>query len=39
MLGAYHGASGVGYALAAWMTPIVLLVLFGGVLADRFTPS
>lgn len=39
VLGAGHGASGVGYALAAWMTPIVLLVLFGGVLADRFTPQ
>ncbi|MFJ1756441.1 MFS transporter [Kitasatospora sp. NPDC088134] len=34
-----HGESGVGYALAAWMAPIVLLVLFGGVLADRFTPQ
>ncbi|MEU3059777.1 MFS transporter [Streptomyces subrutilus] len=39
VLGAGYGASGVGYALAAWMTPIVLLVLFGGVLADRFTPQ
>ncbi|RAJ40128.1 putative MFS family arabinose efflux permease [Kitasatospora sp. SolWspMP-SS2h] len=34
-----YGESGVGYALAAWMAPIVLLVLFGGVLADRFTPQ
>ncbi|MGW4384207.1 MFS transporter [Kitasatospora sp. NPDC004531] len=33
-----HGESGVGYALAAWMAPIVLLVLFGGVLADRVGP-
>ncbi|MFH9725590.1 MFS transporter [Streptomyces sp. NPDC017254] len=39
VLGAGYGASGVGYALAAWMAPIVLLVLFGGVLADRFTPQ
>lgn len=39
VLGAGYGAGGVGYALAAWMAPIVLLVLFGGVLADRFTPQ
>ncbi|MEU2831240.1 MFS transporter [Streptomyces lavendulae] len=39
VLGTGYGASGVGYALAAWMAPIVLLVLFGGVLADRFTPQ
>ncbi|MEV8100104.1 MFS transporter [Kitasatospora sp. NPDC085879] len=39
VLGTGHGAGGVGYALAAWMAPIVLLVLFGGVLADRFTPQ
>ncbi|MFJ6517023.1 MFS transporter [Streptomyces filamentosus] len=39
VLAAGFGATGVGYALAAWMTPIVLLVLFGGVLADRFTPQ
>ncbi|MFE9255264.1 MFS transporter [Streptomyces sp. NPDC006879] len=39
VLGAGYGASGVGYALAAWMAPIALLVLFGGVLADRFTPQ
>ncbi|MEU3606787.1 MFS transporter [Streptomyces sp. NPDC035033] len=39
VLGAGFGATGVGYALAAWMAPIVLLVLFGGVLADRFTPQ
>ncbi|MEU7075010.1 MFS transporter [Streptomyces narbonensis] len=39
VLGAGYGASGVGYALAAWMAPIVLLVLVGGVLADRFTPQ
>ncbi|MER5864804.1 MFS transporter [Kitasatospora sp. NPDC002040] len=39
VVGAGYGASGVGYALAAWMAPVVLLVLFGGVLADRFTPQ
>lgn len=39
VLGAGYGAAGVGYALAAWMAPIVLLVLFGGVFADRFTPQ
>lgn len=39
VLGAGYGAAGVGYALAAWMAPIALLVLFGGVLADRFTPQ
>ncbi|MFF8408676.1 MFS transporter [Streptomyces omiyaensis] len=39
VLGSGFGATGVGYALAAWMAPIVLLILFGGVLADRFTPQ
>ncbi|MEU8518850.1 MFS transporter [Streptomyces sp. NBC_01216] len=39
VLGAGYGAGGVGYALAAWMAPIALLVLFGGVLADKFTPQ
>ncbi|MGW1773498.1 MFS transporter [Streptomyces sp. NPDC002104] len=39
VLGAGYGAAGVGYALAAWMAPIVVLVLVGGVLADRFTPQ
>ncbi|MFD6548520.1 MFS transporter [Streptomyces sp. NPDC058398] len=33
-----YGTSGVGYALAAWMAPFAVLVLFGGVLADRFSP-
>lgn len=28
----------MGYALAAWMAPFAVLVLFGGVLADRFSP-
>jgi MFS family permease len=35
--GAGFGASGVGFVLAAWMTPFTLLILFGGVFADRFT--
>ncbi|MER5638943.1 MFS transporter [Kitasatospora sp. NPDC002227] len=39
VLGTGFGASGVGYALAAWMAPVVLLVLFGGILADRFSPQ
>ncbi|MFD4372880.1 MFS transporter [Streptomyces sp. NPDC058486] len=39
VLAAGFGATGVGYALAAWMAPIVVLILFGGVLADRFTPQ
>ncbi|MFD7864678.1 MFS transporter [Streptomyces sp. NPDC057682] len=38
LLGAGRPASSVGYALAAWMGPLALFVLFGGVLADRFTP-
>ncbi|GAA2107324.1 MFS transporter [Kitasatospora saccharophila] len=38
MLDLGYGASGVGYALAAWMAPFALLVLFGGVLADRYSP-
>ena len=38
VLHAGYGASGVGYAFAAWSAPVALLVLFGGVLADRFTP-
>lgn len=32
-----YGNTGVGIVLAAWMTPFGLLVLFGGVFADRFT--
>ncbi|WP_407924618.1 MFS transporter [Catellatospora vulcania] len=31
-----HGDSGVGLVLASWMTPLVALILFGGVFADRF---
>ncbi|MGC5363269.1 MFS transporter [Streptomyces sp. DT24] len=38
LLGAGRPASSVGYALAAWMGPLAFFVLFGGVLADRFTP-
>ncbi|MEV6525825.1 MFS transporter [Longispora sp. NPDC051575] len=37
-VGELYGASGVGFVLAAWMVPFVALVLFGGVLADRFSP-
>jgi MFS family permease len=38
VLAAGYGPAGVGYAFAAWSAPMALLVLFGGVLADRFTP-
>ncbi|MET9515521.1 MFS transporter [Streptomyces sp. NPDC002994] len=38
LLGAGHPGSSVGYALASWIGPFAVLVLFGGVLADRFTP-
>ena len=38
VIGAGYGASGVGYVLAARVAPVALLVLFGGVFADRFTP-
>ncbi|MBG0827312.1 MFS transporter [Planomonospora sp. ID67723] len=33
-----YGATGVGLALAAWMGPFAVLILFGGVFADKFTP-
>ncbi|MEU8266513.1 MFS transporter [Sphaerisporangium sp. NPDC049002] len=33
-----YGASGVGFTLASSTVPMALLVLFGGVFADRFTP-
>ncbi|MEE1781591.1 MFS transporter [Streptomyces sp. SP17BM10] len=33
-----YGTAGVGYALGAWMAALAMGVLFGGVLADRFTP-
>lgn len=38
VLQAGYGATGVGLTLAASMVPMAVLVLFGGVLADRFTP-
>ncbi|RZU76840.1 putative MFS family arabinose efflux permease [Micromonospora kangleipakensis] len=34
-VGPVHGTSGVGFVLALWTAPFVLLVLFGGVLSDR----
>ncbi|MFW6723298.1 MFS transporter [Streptomyces sp. MAR4 CNY-716] len=36
VLGAGYGASGVGYALAALVGPFAALIIFGGVLSDRF---
>ncbi|GAA3416869.1 MFS transporter [Streptosporangium vulgare] len=38
MGGLGYGSTGVGLALAAWMAPFAVLILFGGVFADRFTP-
>ncbi|ADB34818.1 major facilitator superfamily MFS_1 [Kribbella flavida DSM 17836] len=38
VLDAGYGATGVGYALGAWLAAVALCMLFGGVLADRFTP-
>ncbi|WP_283138966.1 MFS transporter [Rhizohabitans arisaemae] len=38
LLGAGYGAGGVGAALGAWMAASILFMLFGGVLADRFSP-
>lgn len=38
LLDAGHGASSVSFALGAWMVCFAGFVLFGGVLADRFTP-
>ncbi|MFJ4767556.1 MFS transporter [Streptomyces uncialis] len=35
-VGALYGISGVGYVLGTWTGTFVLLVLFGGVFADRF---
>ncbi|MFC5902779.1 MFS transporter [Streptomyces zhihengii] len=35
-VGALYGVSGVGFVLGTWTGTFVLLVLFGGVLADRF---
>nr|WP_246402108.1 MFS transporter [Jiangella mangrovi] len=36
VIGAGYGASGVGYALAALIAPFAVLIIFGGVLSDRF---
>ncbi|MFD3657371.1 MFS transporter [Streptomyces sp. NPDC058620] len=35
-VGALYGVSGVGFVLGTWTGTFVLLVLFGGVFADRF---
>lgn len=35
-VGALYGISGVGYVLGTWTGTFVVLVLFGGVFADRF---
>ncbi|WP_371656639.1 MULTISPECIES: MFS transporter [unclassified Streptomyces] len=35
-VGAVYGVSGVGFVLGTWTGTFVLLVLFGGVFADRF---
>ncbi|WP_232246521.1 MFS transporter [Kitasatospora mediocidica] len=37
LIGSGHGVGTVGYALAWWLGPFAALILFGGVLADRFT--
>ncbi|MFI8999373.1 MFS transporter [Streptomyces sp. NPDC053541] len=37
LLGAGHSGSAVGYALGLWTAAFAVFVLFGGVLADRFT--
>ncbi|MFD9941090.1 MFS transporter [Nonomuraea sp. NPDC059023] len=39
VLGEGYGASGVGYALAASLGPTIVLMLFGGALADHFRPK
>jgi MFS family permease len=36
-IGQVYGATGVGLVLAAWMVPFLGFILFGGVLADRFS--
>ncbi|WP_214409960.1 MFS transporter [Sphaerisporangium fuscum] len=38
VLQAGYGPTGVGYTLASATVPVAVLVLFGGVFADRFTP-
>lgn len=35
-VGAIYGVTGVGVVLAVWTAPFVALVIFGGVLSDRF---
>jgi predicted MFS family arabinose efflux permease len=35
-VGAFYGVTGVGVVLAVWTAPFVALVIFGGVLSDRF---
>jgi hypothetical protein len=35
-VGAIYGVTGVGVVLAVWTAPFVALVVFGGVLSDRF---
>ncbi|MFI8518848.1 MFS transporter [Streptomyces sp. NPDC085481] len=37
LIGAGHSGSSVGYALGLWTAAFAVFVLFGGVLADRFT--
>ncbi|MFJ9578965.1 MFS transporter [Streptomyces sp. NPDC101191] len=37
LIGAGHSGSSVGYALGLWTAAFACFVLFGGVLADRFT--
>jgi MFS family permease len=36
-IGGIYGSTGVGVTLAAWMIPFLCCILFGGVLADRFS--
>ncbi|GAA3112024.1 MFS transporter [Streptosporangium carneum] len=38
VIGLGYGATGVGFILASQMLAFAVFVLFGGVLADRFTP-
>lgn len=38
VLQAGYGVTGVGYALAAHTAPLALFIIFGGIIADRFTP-
>jgi MFS family permease len=36
-IGRVYGSTGVGFVLAAWTIPFLGTILFGGVLADRFS--